>query len=124
VNRRQETGENTPLYITEGCYGGVEIQDTLSTEDLEQFIQTLNDVVKKNKSLIELENWLTSLPYVQSVKTQEYLVKVHPPLKELVVTFKMNDESTITKVIDVVVHQDQSLSFERVHDNQATKNPS
>jgi hypothetical protein len=90
--------------------------DTISAEDLAELTGTLADVVQRIGSLEELEDWLRSQHCVESVRTADYLIKTEPPQKELLVTFKMDDSSTVTKVIDIILDRDQTLGLGEVHE--------
>jgi hypothetical protein len=90
--------------------------DTISAEDLAELTGTLADVVQRIGSLEELEDWLRSQHCVESVRTADYLIKTEPPQNELLVTFKMDDSSTVTKVIDIILYRDQTLGLGEVHE--------
>jgi len=90
--------------------------DTISAEDLAELTETLADVIQGIGSLEELEGWLSSQHCVESVRTGDYLIKTEPPQKELLVIFKMDDGSTVTKVIDVILYRDQTLGLGGLHE--------
>ncbi len=90
--------------------------DTISAYDLVNFSDILADIMRKVSSLEELEGWFNSQKYVESVKVTDYLVKTEPPQKELLVTFKMDDGSTVTRVIDIILYPDQTLALSGIHE--------
>lgn len=90
--------------------------DTISAKDLAKLGKSLANVMQQTKSLEELENWLRSQRFVKSVRLSNYIIKTEPPQKELLVVFKMDDGSSITKVIDVKLHHDQILELAGFHD--------
>jgi len=90
--------------------------DTISAKELAKLTETLADVMQQIRSLEELEDWLRSQHCVESVKTADYLIKTEPPQKELLVTFKMDDGSTLTKVIDIILYPDQTLGLGGLHE--------
>ncbi len=88
----------------------------ISASDLEMFIKRLADTFRDMGSLEDIEKWLESQPCVISVSTADYLIKTAPPQKEISVTFKVDDGSFITKVIDVILYPDQRLGLAGVHE--------
>ena len=89
--------------------------DTVSTNDLKIFVTEFGRVIEETKSLDDIEDWLRSQPYIVSVKTASYLIKTEPPKKELIVTFRFDSSSTVTKVIDITVYPDQTFSMSGMH---------
>jgi hypothetical protein len=90
--------------------------DTISIKELAELTETLADVIQHIGSLEELEEWLRSQHCVDSVRTADYLIKTEPPQKELLVTFKMHDGSTVTKAIDIILYPDKALGLGGVHE--------
>lgn len=89
---------------------------SISARDLETFTKTLGDILRRIGSLEDLESWLKSQPCVLFVGTADYLIKTEPPRKEVSVTFKMDDGSTVTNVIDVILYPDQTFGLAGVHE--------
>jgi hypothetical protein len=89
---------------------------SISAKGLEMFTKTLSDVLRRVDSLESLESWLKSQPCVVSVSTADHLIKTEPPRKEVSVTFKMDDGSTVTNVIDVILYPDQTFGLAGVHE--------
>ena len=90
--------------------------DTISAEELAKLAETLADVVQGTKSLEELERWFRSQPCIESFRTENYLIETEPPQKELLVTFKMDDGSTATRVIDIILYPDQTFGLAGVYE--------
>jgi hypothetical protein len=88
---------------------------SISARDLATFTKTLGDFLPRFRSWENLESWLKSQPGVVSVSTAAHLVKTEPPRKEVSVTFKIDDGSTVTKVIDVILFPDQTFGLAGVH---------
>ncbi|MCE8429690.1 MAG: hypothetical protein J5U19_15065, partial [Candidatus Methanoperedens sp.] len=59
---------------------------------------------------------LRSQHYIKSIRTADYLIKTNPPRKELLVTFKMDNGSTVTKVIDIILYPNQTFGLAEVHE--------
>ena len=93
------------------------LQDnSISVKGLAQFTDSLPRVVQEIGSLGELEKWLRSQRGVQSISTSDYLVKTEPPLRELTVSFKLDDGSTVTRVMDIRIRRDGHLELAEVHE--------
>lgn len=90
--------------------------DTITTENFEKFTAILYRALQGMKSLNEIEDWLKSQPCVLSVKTSDYVIKTEPPQKEIFITFRRDNGSTVIKAIDVILHSDQIFSLGRMHD--------
>ena len=88
---------------------------TISVEELAGLSKTLANVVADVKSMEELEGWLRSRPYIESVNKADYLIKTEPPQKELQVRFKMDDGSTVVKVLDILLYPDQTFGLSGLH---------
>lgn len=90
--------------------------DTISGEGLAEFTEALVDVIRGIGSPEEFEGWLKSQPCVKAVRTGDYLIKTEPPRMELSVIFNMDDGSTITKAIDIILYRDGTLGLGEVHE--------
>jgi hypothetical protein len=112
----QPTPSGPELPSTAGGRSSTMCGDTISAEGLEELTGTLADVLDGIRSPEEFERWLKSQPCVESVRTGNYLVKTEPPRMELSVVFKMDDGSTITKVIDIILYRDGTLGLGEVHE--------
>lgn len=88
----------------------------ISAKEVDTFVKRLGGVVRRMDSLENLESWISSQPRVVDVSASDYLIKTEPPRKELFVTFKMVDGSTVTKVVDVILYPDQSFGLAGVHE--------
>lgn len=91
-------------------------KSSISAKDLETFIKSLDDVLRRIDSLENFEDWLKSQPCVVSVCIAEYLIKTEPPRKEVSITFKMDTGSTVMKVIDIILYPDQTFGLAGVHE--------
>lgn len=90
--------------------------DTISSDDLAEMTEALAEHVERMGSLEELEEWLRSQPCVQSVEVADYVIKTRPPQKELFTTFKMDDSSTVTRVLDIILYPDERLGLAGLHE--------
>jgi len=90
--------------------------ETISAEELATLADTMSTVVLRIASLEELEGWLRSQRCVESIGTSDYLIKTEPPRKEMLVTFKMDDGSSVTKVVDITLYPDESFGLAGLHD--------
>ena len=88
---------------------------SISAKGLEKFTKTLRDKLSVIDTLDTLESWLNSQPCVLSVITADHLIKTEPPQREVSVTFKMDDGSTVTNVFDVIIFPNQTLGLAGVH---------
>jgi len=91
-------------------------KDIISEKDIAGFTELLADVVARTNSIEALEAWLTSRPYIESVKKVDYLIKTEPPQKELHVGFKTDNGSTVLKVLDIVLYPDQTFRLAGLQD--------
>lgn len=115
----EETGQfsHSPVVESQSVLGSIDMSgDTISVEDFNGLSKSLADVVARMKSMEELEAWLKSRPYIESVNKADYLIKTEPPQKELHVRFKMDDGSTVVKVIDILLYPDQTFELAGLHD--------
>jgi hypothetical protein len=113
-----ETGQfsRTPVVESQPVPGSIDMSgDTISVEELGGLTKTLANVVAGVKSMEELEVWLRSRPYIESVNKADYLIKTEPPQKELQVRFKMDDGSTVVKVLDILLYPDQTFGLSGLH---------
>jgi hypothetical protein len=89
---------------------------TISAEALARLRESLAGVVERVGSVEELERWLRAQPCIEAVRVVDALIKVEPPQREFVVSFRRDDGATVTKVIDVVLHPDRTLGLAGVHE--------
>jgi hypothetical protein len=90
--------------------------DTISTKEMAKLTETLTNVVQATGSLEALERWFRSQPCIESVNTAKYLIETEPPQKEFLVTFRMDDGLTATKIIDIILYPDQTLGLAGVQE--------
>ena len=86
----------------------------LSAKDLERFTKSIGGTLTRIASLESFERWLKKQPSVASVKTSDYVIKTEPPRKEVTVTYKMGDGSTITQIIVVILNPDQTFGLTNI----------
>lgn len=74
---------------------------SLSTVDFQAFQKTLAAAIANARSLDAIEAWLNSQQGVKSVQLADYVLKSNPPQRDFVVEFRMQDGSTIKKIINI-----------------------
>lgn len=84
--------------------------------DLKTMEKNLEDALEEMGSLNGFENWLRSQSVVESVRLADFVIKTFPPQREILVTFRTEDGTRVTKVIDVEVLPDQTCHLVRLHD--------
>ncbi|MGD9029213.1 MAG: hypothetical protein PVG25_05330 [Anaerolineae bacterium] len=114
--RLQPTPPGLELQRTEEARSSAMCGDTISSDDLAEMTEALAEHVERMGSLEELEEWLRSQPCVQSVEVADYVIKTRPPQKELFTTFKMDDSSTVTRVLDIILYPDERLGLAGLHE--------
>ena len=80
------------------------------------FHQALSSRLQKTGSLEDLIDWLKAQPYIVEIETTDYLIKTAPARKEIIVIFMMENGSTLTKVIDIILYPDQTFGLGEIHD--------
>ena len=91
-------------------------ESSISAKDLDMFTRTIGDILRRIGSLESFESWLKMQPSVVLVDTADHIIKTEPPRKEVSVTFQMDDGSTVTHVIDVILYPDQTFGLAGVHE--------
>ena len=89
---------------------------TISAQELNKISITVSDVLRQINSFEELEAWFQAQSGVVSTNSPDYLIKTAPPRKELVVQFRLEDGSTVTKVFAIVLYPDRTLDLADVYD--------
>jgi hypothetical protein len=87
-----------------------------STVDFEVLGKTLASAIDSARSLGEIEAWLRSQQYVESVQLAGYLLKSNPPQRDLIVEFSTEDGSTIRKIVNIFDLGDQRFRFHKLRD--------
>ena len=87
-----------------------------STVDFAVLEKTLASVIDSARSLEEIEAWLRSQQYVESVQLADYLLKSNPPQRDLIVEFSTEDGSIIRKIVNIFDLGDQRFRFHKLRD--------
>jgi hypothetical protein len=82
--RRDEVGAESPF-----------------TVDVEVDEQTLAPTVDGARSIDEIDGWLRSQRSVVSVRLADYVLESNPVQRELFVEFRLQDGSTLTKIVNI-----------------------
>jgi hypothetical protein len=90
--------------------------ESLSTGDFETFQKTLAAAVDSARSLDEIEAWLKSQQGVKSVQLADYLLKSNPPQRDFIVEFRMQDGSTVKKIVNIFDLGNQQFRFHKLRD--------
>jgi hypothetical protein len=90
--------------------------ESFSTVDIESFDKALSILIDSAQTLGEIEAWLKSQQYVQSVQLADYLLKSNPPQRDFVVEFRMQDGSTVKKIVNIFDLGNQQFRFHKLRD--------
>jgi hypothetical protein len=90
--------------------------ESLSTGDFDALQKTLAAVIASARSLDEIEAWLTSQQCVKSVQLENYLLKSNPPQRDFTVEFRMENGSTVKKIINIFDLGNQQFRFHKLRD--------
>ncbi len=90
--------------------------ESLSTGDFDALQKTLAAVIVSARSLDEIEAWLTSQQCVKSVQLENYLLKSNPPQRDFTVEFRMENGSTVKKIINIFDLGNQQFRFHKLRD--------
>jgi hypothetical protein len=85
--------------------------ESLSIVDFAALEKTLATVIDSARSLDEIEAWLKSQQYVKSVQLAGYLLKSNPPQRDFILEFRMEDGSTVKKVVNIFDLGSQQFQF-------------
>jgi hypothetical protein len=89
---------------------------SLSTADFEALQKTLAAAIASARSLDEIEAWLKSQQCVKSVQLENYLLKSNPPQRDFTVEFRMENGSTVKKIINIFDLGNQQFRFHKLRD--------
>ena len=89
---------------------------SLSPGDLEVFQARLAPAIASARSLDEIEAWLKSQLFVESVELADYLLKSNPLQRDFIVEFRMVGGSTIKKVVNIFDLGNQQFQFHELRD--------
>lgn len=90
--------------------------ESLSTVDFEAPEKTLATVINSAQSLDEIEAWLKSRQCVKSVQLAGYLLKSNPPQRDFIIEFRMEDGSTVKKIVNIFDLGNQQFQFHKLRD--------
>lgn len=90
--------------------------ESLSTIDFEALEKTLATAIASARSLDEIAAWLKSQRCVKSVQLASYLLKSNPPQRDFIVEFRMEDGSTVKKIVNIFDLGDQQFQFHKMRD--------
>lgn len=78
--------------------------------------QALPGVVERARSLDEIVTWLKAQRAVRSVRLAPYLLKSHPPQRDVIVEFSKPDGTSATKIVNVFELDMQHYRFHCLRD--------
>ena len=90
--------------------------ESLSTVDFEALEKTLATVINSARSLDEIKVGLKSLPGAKSVQLAGYLLKSNPPQRDFIMEFRIEDGSTVKKIVNIFDLGDQRFQFHKLRD--------
>lgn len=90
--------------------------ESLSTVNFEALEKTLATVIDNAQSLDEIEVWLQLQQCVKSVQLAGYLLKSNPPQRDFIMEFRMEDGSTVKKIVNIFDLGNQQFQFHELHD--------
>ena len=90
--------------------------ESRSTVDFEVLEETLATAIDSARSLDEIEAWLKSQQCVKSVQLADYVLKSNPPQRDFIVEFSMQDELTVTKIVNIFDLGNQQFRFHNLRD--------
>ncbi|NCF66469.1 MAG: hypothetical protein GWP61_10850 [Chloroflexi bacterium] len=86
-------------------------EEFFSVSEMEAFETTLAEGASDANSLSEFELWLQSLPCLETVELESYVVKTFPPRREFIIGLKLKGGDTVEKVITIEIVHDDQLKF-------------
>jgi hypothetical protein len=86
------------------------------TLDQDAFSEKLRVVISQMDSVEKVIHWLRSQPGVDSADLSDYLIKTHPPQKEVKITFRNEDGTTYSRILDIILYPDQTLGLAGMHE--------
>ncbi|RXA17628.1 hypothetical protein EQO05_12130 [Methanosarcina sp. MSH10X1] len=89
---------------------------SFSTVDFKVFEKKLASAVDSAGSLDEIEAWLRAQQGVKSVQLTDYLMKSNPPQREFIVEFKMQNGSTVKKIVNIFDLGNRQFEFHELRD--------
>jgi hypothetical protein len=95
------------------------VAESLLTVDFGILEQALAATINSARSLEEIEAWLNSQRCVMAVRLAEYALKSNPVQRELFVEFRLQDGSTLTKIVNVFDLGRGKFRFHEVRDHRS-----
>lgn len=86
------------------------------TVDVEVVEQTLAPTVDGARSIDEIDGWLRSQRSVVSVRLADYVLESNPVQRELFVEFRLQDGSTLTKIVNIFDLGQGKFQFHELRD--------
>ena len=90
--------------------------ESLSTADFGAFQKLLAAAIASARSLDEIAAWLKSQQCLKSVQLADYLLKSNPPQRDFIVEFRMEDGSTVKKILNIFDLGNQQFKFRKLRD--------
>jgi hypothetical protein len=90
--------------------------DFVSVEDIEKIATRLGTIIDQARSTAEIEAWLRSQKCVKSVELADYLLKSDPPQRDFIVEFRLQDGSTLKKVVNMYDLGNERYRFHELRD--------
>lgn len=87
-----------------------------STVDFEVLEKALSTAIDSARSLDEIEAWLKSQQCVTSVWLANYVLKSNPPQRDFIVAFRLQNGSTLTKIVNIFVLGNGKFRFHELRD--------
>ena len=87
-----------------------------STVNFDALEKTLTTVIDSARSLDEIEAWLKSQRCVKLVHLADYLLKSNPPQRDFIMEFRMEDGSTVKKIVNIFDLGNQQFQFHELRD--------
>jgi hypothetical protein len=86
------------------------------SDAFETFKNSLAAAVHRARSLDEIEAWLKSQQGVTSVQLASYLLKSNPPQRDFILVYRMEDGSTLRKVVNILDFGNEQFQFHQLRD--------
>ena len=82
------------------------------------FEKRLATAIESATSLHEIERWLKSLRRVKSVHLADYILKSNPPQRDFIMELRMEDGSTVKKIVNILDLGHQHFKFHQLRDDK------
>ncbi|PSB40552.1 hypothetical protein C7B80_33185 [Cyanosarcina cf. burmensis CCALA 770] len=88
--------------------------EPIATNNFEVLESRLASMIDNARSLDEIELALKSQRYIKSVRLADYLLKSNPPQRDFIVSFSMQDGSTVIKIVNIYDLGNQKFQFHKL----------